>query len=178
LSPDLFNPTVYSRALGMVRKYVLQNSGEMYDVDDVMHDGLIIYFQKVSQDDFQLTVKPEYYILKVCKNLWLKELSKKKRVILVERHRDNIEDNQDYLKKIRERKEVLIALIDRNVKNLSAKCRKLFEYKMEGLSCDEISELMNFNNRQISKDKTYRCKKRLLFLIQQDPEYRRMIEDE
>lgn len=167
---DLLNPTVYKRAYGLVRSYILQKSGNIDDIKDVYHEGLYIYFKKSQDDQFTLTCSPESYIFGICKNLWLKELGKRKGQILT----DNIEDIEDVWDsgvEAKEKKEKLISIIQRNIKKLSQKCQELYRYKAEGLSCEQIASKMNLENEQISRNKTYKCKKRLLILINQDEEY-------
>lgn len=171
MNQDYYSPTVYTKALKLVRRYVLNNCGNLQDVEDVLQDGFIIFFTNIKKQSFQLTVEPEYYIFGVCKNLWLKEIKRRSKIVEDCGHIDfHPDDNIDSIELV-VRKERLLNIIDRNIKKLSEKCQEIFKFRKEGLSCDDISKRMNWKNRQISKDKIYRCKKRLLQITSEDREY-------
>lgn len=178
MTEDLFNPRVYSAALRIVRYYVLENSGTNEDVEDVLQDGLMIYFEKCNDKNFALTCKPEHFIASICRNVWLKELRRKKVYVTV----DSIEEESTMVDEqqpsLKERRESLIAIVEKNIKKLSNSYQKLLEYKHKGLSCDQIADKMNLKNRQSVKDKTYRCKERLLKLIMKDADYNRLMNDD
>ena len=58
------------------------------------------------------------------------------------------------------------------------KCQEVLKLKEDGLSCEMIAKKMNFKRAQISKDKVFRWRKRLLHLINHDEEYIQVIEEE
>lgn len=89
---------------------------------------------------------------------------------------DIIEMTNDNNLKDLERKELLMKIIDRNVQKLSPKCKEVLSYVRNGLSHKEISMRIGYKNHMIVKDKIYRCKKILLELIQNDPEYNEIFE--
>lgn len=149
----------------------------MQDAEDVLQEGLIVFFQSISDNDLVLSVKPEYYILKVCKNYWLKELARRKIAPPTQPIDGNDVIDDDWMILIKERKEQLITIIERNIKKLSTKSQKLFDYKKDGLTCEQIAKLLKLKNGQIVKDKTYRCKQRLLLLISEDKDYKNLYED-
>lgn len=174
---ELFNPSVYTKAMDLVRAYILGNSGVMEDAQDIFHEGLMIFMRKARKDQFKLTCPPELYILGICKNLWKKRKANEVEQITpnaLENLVDNCNDSLDAT----HRKELLIKLMEKHIKNLSEKCQEIFKYKIEGLTCEEIAEKMKMNSDQISRNKTYTCKKRLWELIQQDPEYRKNFDDD
>ncbi len=91
---------------------------------------------------------------------------------------ENIEDNQSANISSIRRKEFLIDIIQKNIKNLSQKCQEVFKHKQEGLTCDQIAERMKMDNEQILRNKMYTCKKRLLTLVYQDAEYKWFLSNE
>ena len=70
-----------------IKKYVLQNSGSVDDVDDVLQEAVIIVWQNSAKPEFQLSSALNTYIYAIVKNLWLKTLKKRQRVV-------NIQDNE------------------------------------------------------------------------------------
>lgn len=177
MSEEFFNPRIYTRAMDLVRNYVLGRSGNLEDAQDIFHDGLAIYVRKVSMNQVELTCAPELYILGICKNQWRKRKSGHQTQISSE-SMDEIEDNFGESLKAKHKRELLIKLIEKHVKNLSEKCQELFKLRAEGLTCEEIAQRMGVDSAQIARNKMYTCKRRLWDLIEQDPEYRQIIDDD
>jgi RNA polymerase sigma factor (sigma-70 family) len=178
MNQEYFNPCVYKKVFPLVKHYVLKNSGTYSDFEDILQDGLIIFFQNLQSKNFVLTTYPEYYIYKICTKLWLKELEKRKKArnpIYFNLLSSNTSDftEQDYL-----RREKLISIIENNLKLLSEKCQMVFQLKKDGFTTEQIAEKMGFKNQQISKDKTFRCKKRLIDLISKDQNYVLLMKNE
>ncbi|MCD4711420.1 MAG: sigma-70 family RNA polymerase sigma factor [Bacteroidales bacterium] len=174
---ELIDKDTISKLLRLVRLYVLKNSGSIQDVEDVMQDGLLTFFQKYAKKELVISEKPEYYIFSICKYIWLKELEKRKRIQLSGNYLvEEIEDS-DCMIKEKERKEKIIEILEINIKLLSTKCQKVFDLRRDGLTCKEIAEVLQLKNDQMVKDKHYRCKQRLLELVKQDKAYRDFIND-
>jgi DNA-directed RNA polymerase specialized sigma24 family protein len=178
LNSDIFNQEIYSRTFSIVSNYVLRNSGTMADVEDTLQEGLYIFFKNVKSSNFTLTTSPELYIFKVCSKLWLKELSRRKQIAnrdvqfeLKQGFTNNSIDNKA-------RRDGLLTIVDNNIKMLSLRCQEIFRYKKQGLTGEEISKKMGFKNITNAKDKSFRCKKRLMQLINQDPEYQKLMNGE
>ncbi len=177
MSPEIFDPAIYPRALRLVRSYVLQNCGSIHDVEDILQDGLLIFFQSISKEGFTLSTKPEYYILSVCKKLWLKELARRKTAPPTQAiNGEEVIDDTSIIQ-VEERNEHLISIIQKNIKKLSSKCQKVFDYRKEGLTCEQIAAALKLRNGNIAKNKYYHCKKRLLDLISEDEDYKNLFKD-
>lgn len=177
LEEELFNPRVYTRAMDLVRTFVIGKDGSLEDAQDIFHEGLLVFMKKASQNQLKLTCAPEVYILGICKNLWRRRKPDHLNQIRPE-SMDNLSDSYEDSLKAKHKKEQFIKLIEKHVKNLTEKCRELFEYRAEGLSCEEVARKMNMDSAQISRNKMYTCKRRLWELIEQDPEYWQIIDDE
>jgi len=65
---------LYDKHYSMIRSLVLQNSGSEDDVQDVLQDGIIIFYEKALDSKFKLTSEVNSYIYSVCRNQWLKTL--------------------------------------------------------------------------------------------------------
>jgi RNA polymerase sigma factor (sigma-70 family) len=174
---QLFDSSIYKKAYGLVRSYVTKRSGSFKDFEDIFQEGVYIFLRKIQSKNLKLTCEPEIYILGVCKKLWLRELGNRQ-IHLSTDILENIEDNRSDGVTAKERMEFLITLLERNIKKLSQKCQDIFNYRKEGLSCEEIAERMNLDSGQISRNKLYTCKRRLLSLVYRDVEYEAFLKDE
>lgn len=65
---------LYKKYFGVINHYVVNNSGNSNDSEDLFQDTMIILLEKLRQDEFQLTASLKTYIMAIAKNLWLKRL--------------------------------------------------------------------------------------------------------
>lgn len=146
-----------------IKKYVLQNNGGIEDVDDLLQEAVIIVWQNSAKPEFQLSSALRTYLYAIVKNLWLKMLKKKQRVV-------NIHQNEyDHINPVLQGpsqfdRKVLLNCMD----ELGATCKQLLSYYyFDGYSMSQIGELMGFNNADTVKAKKYQCLKRLQEIIKQ-----------
>src|SRR6185369_6069334 len=57
-----------------VARLISKNGGTLQHAEDVYHDALIIYYEKLMQPDFELLISEEAYIVGIVKNLWAKRI--------------------------------------------------------------------------------------------------------
>jgi len=175
---EIITPQIIRNLFRMVKHYVLQYGGSMEDVEDTLQEGLYKFLNVFDKNGYTKNGKPENYIYSICKNIWLKELEKRHNlkqstIISVE-----VLEDDNWALKEKKRKEVLHDIIEKNHKLLSISCQKVLNFRKDGLTCNEIAELLGLKNGQIAKDKHYRCKERLRELIRQDKAYKDFINDE
>lgn len=146
-----------------IKKYVLQNNGSIEDVDDVLQEAVIIVWQNSAKPEFQLSSALNTYIYAIVKNLWLKSLKKKQRVV-------NIRDDEyDHLNPVNQGasqfdKKVLLKCMD----EVGETCKQLLSYYyFDGYNMTQIGDLLGFNNADTVKAKKYQCLKRLQEIIKQ-----------
>ncbi|MCH2045385.1 MAG: sigma-70 family RNA polymerase sigma factor [Saprospiraceae bacterium] len=71
---------IYQKAYRVCTSFVLKNSGNENEAGDTFRDAVVILLQKVRKNlDFQLTSKIETLLYGITRNLWMKELQKRKR---------------------------------------------------------------------------------------------------
>lgn len=144
---------LYEKYYGMMTKLVMRNSGTEDEAKDVYQDALIVFWQKVKNDQLVLTSKISTYIYSICQNLWRKELDRKKRLSNEESDGSQI---MDFDKKER------IEIINKSVQQLGDTCRKVLSYYyFDNMSMTEIAEKLGFANADTAKTKKYKCKKEL-----------------
>ncbi len=65
---------LYREHFEMVNRFVLNNSGQTDDAEDIFQDTMMVLVEKLRRDDFRLTASIKTYIMAIAKNLWLKRL--------------------------------------------------------------------------------------------------------
>ncbi|MFC2114999.1 RNA polymerase sigma factor [Bacteroidota bacterium] len=163
---------VYKSSYPDIRKLILSNAGNDHDAQDIFQEGMLIVYQKITDQGLQLTCRFETYLYSVCRFLWLNELEKRKPSNSDNAPMDDLVDDKTANNLIREKAEQRI--YEQHFGELSKECQKVLNMYFRKASMEEICVVMGYKNVQIAKDKKYRCKKSLINKIYNNPEYKRM----
>jgi RNA polymerase sigma factor (sigma-70 family) len=144
---------LYKEHYRMMLRLVTKNSGTEEEAQDIYQDALIVFWQKVQKPDFQLTSKISTFLYGICQNLWRKELERKSRLSREEKDGQVINEMD---------KEERVKIINICLSKLGETCRKVLSYYyFDGMSMQEIAEILGFANADTAKTKKYKCKKEL-----------------
>ena len=173
-----FISELYKIHLPVITRYVSYNNGKEEDAKDLIQQALLIVFQKVRTNEFELRCSFKTYLYSICKNLWLKELRKKK----IEQKSPLNPDDVEEIEQIVDIEEeynysVQYFLYRWHYHNLSDICRNLLKMALSKLSYNEIAQKLGFANGEVARKKKYRCKELLIKRIKNDPRYKEF-EDE
>lgn len=144
---------VYKKCYQMMTKMILSNSGTEDEAKDVYQDSLVVFWQKATSGNLVLTSKISTYIYSICKNLWCKELDRKKRLAHEQKDTAVFMDDESA-----ERAKIIHQCIDQ----LGDTCKKvLMYYYFDRLSMQEIADKLGFANTNTAKTRKYKCKQKL-----------------
>ena len=155
---------LYEKNLRMVMKFIIENSGTESDAKGLLQDALVVLWEKVRQKDFMLNAKLSTFIYGIVKNLWLKELARRKRFVDLDtlQTEPQVSDGQD----VQLEKEELTSIVKNCMTQLSELCQKvLIAFYFEELSMQEIGKKLGLANEDVAKSKNYQCKKELERLV-------------
>lgn len=149
---------LYRKYYKMMTSAIIRNNGSEEEAKDIYQDALIVFWQKVINNQLVLTSKISTYLYSVCLNLWRKELDRKSRLTNEEQGQNVVylEDDSKERSKI----------IHECIAQLGDTCRKvLMFYYFDDMSMQDIAKKLNFASIDTAKTKKYKCKKRLDNLI-------------
>ncbi len=72
---------LYRDYFSLVNRFVINNSGQTEDAEDLFQDTMVVLIEKLRQDNFELTASLKTYIMAIAKNLWLKKLRSPKKIV-------------------------------------------------------------------------------------------------
>ena len=148
---------LYKKYFKMMSNIIMKNNGTEDEAKDIFQDALIVFWQKVTSNNFVLTSRVSTFLYSVCNNLWLKELSRKSRFTSEE---SETPDVVDYDRQER------IDAINQCISKLGETCRSLLSfYYFDELSMIDIAKKMGFANADSVKSKKYKCKQELDKLV-------------
>lgn len=155
---------MYQRYFSLIEQYVLRNSGNTSDAKDVFQDGLIVFYQYLSKQDFSLESSIKTLIYAICKNLWLEKMRKGKKIILDEESMKNFQVDktaQDVLIDSQEKLKIQSLL-----HQLGDPCKSLLTmYYFNRFSMAEIAERLDYASADVAKNKKSLCMKKLKALF-------------
>lgn len=162
----------YKKQFPAIRNYILRNSGNISDAQDVFQDALVLTFQKLKSDSFRLECSLATYVFAVSRNIWMNTLRKRNKLI----YHDQVPEiskslDEDIVESI-SRKEKSF-LYQKFFLKLGKDCQRLLGYFFEGKSMAEISEIMGYSVGYTRKKK-FECKKTLLNSLEDDETFKEL----
>lgn len=151
---------LYDKYYKMGINIVMKNNGNIHDARDVYQEAVLIMWQKIIVDDFILSAKLGTFFYGICNNLWLKELSRRRRYS-EEDVSEIIESSPPTIES-----EEIKNIIHDSLKNLSESDRKILSYfYIENKTMEEIGNILGYSNPNSAKVKKFRAKEALSEII-------------
>jgi len=148
---------LYQKYYRMMVRMIINNSGTEEEAQDIFQDSLIIFWEKVINNELQLTSKISTYLYSICQNLWRKELDRKKRLSREEKDGE-IPPEHD--------QNEIIKIMHACINELGETCKQVLTlYYFDKLSMKEIADKLSFSNADTAKTKKYKCKQELDKLV-------------
>ncbi len=166
---------VYSTYYKVIEYHVVKNGGRKEYVKDLFQDSLSVAYNKVREENFELTCTFGTYLFSISKKLWLYELRKQrsKPEILSDTMDQYGEEpvNLDELETVltKQRK-----LFRKHYDNLDDLCKNLILLFLKKVPFKEIADQMGFRDEMTAVRRKLKCKDLLMRKILNDPEYKNL----
>lgn len=150
---------IYRQYYQMVVNLVVNNGGSLQEAKDIYQETLIVFFEKVKRDDFELNCKIKTFLYSVSRRLWLKQLQRKSRFT------SSLADTEEYIEVPKEEvgeREVQYTAMQQALESLGEPCRSILkDFYIHNKSMEEITEKFGYTNADNAKNQKYKCLKRL-----------------
>lgn len=156
---------LYKEYYKMAEFFVLKNSGNKADAQDVFQDALVVFYEKTLDESFQLNCQIKTFIYSIVRNLWLKKLRDNKIKTSVNDFEKfvNITDEIDEEENESQLKNVELAL-----QQLGEKCREIIiQFYYYKTKMEVIAQQLEYTNAQTAKAQKYKCMQQLKKLLNQ-----------
>jgi len=153
---------LYKKYYNIVLKYVVNNSGSSEAAADIYQETLIVLYENVQKEHFELNCQLQTFIFSIAKRLWLKQLRDFGKI-----KRFNNDDENDIVDVSEEislhiQKESDINKMNACMEQMGEPCKTLLkDFYVYRLSMDEISEKFGYTNSDNAKTQKYKCLQRL-----------------
>lgn len=157
-----------------VKSYILTNSGSGDDALDIFQDALVILCKQIKLEKYDKKYEVSGYLYSVSRNLWINKAKRENRMISMPDNYD-FSANDDFSELIitREKEKTLKEI----TKKLGEKCYELLRnaiYNQD--SSAELIKKMGFSTINALKTQKYKCKQKLIKILNDNPNYREVIE--
>jgi RNA polymerase sigma factor (sigma-70 family) len=157
---------LYQSALPQIMKYICLNNGDEDEAKDIFQDAVVSLFTTVRLGKFEQGKDVNGFLYFVARNLWINRVKRRNRQMDISTMlMEPLEDSHLAVIITKEKE----ALIDRVMSKVGDKCKQLLKYVIyDNLSMREVAEKMNFAGETVAKSTHYRCKQRLMELVEKD----------
>ncbi len=161
--------TIYTQSFPMVERYIVSHGGSRSDAEDVFQQSLLTLYVKLKEGNLEIQ-SFESYLFTVCRNLWRRENAKKRVTKLDDRPLVSEAIDQAAFYVEQEQYDLFVE----KLKSLSQSCREILQRVFEGMSYKAIVAQFGYASQTVARQRVFKCKARLVQLIQKDTRYRRL----
>ena len=163
---------IYDSIFPRVKYFIFKNNGSEEDAEEIFHNGLYQLIVRAKIKGIQINTTFEGYVFTVCKNLWYKELNKRKKEV----RNDGIFELKDKENEIIEAvlQQERWDLFEEMMTKLSENCIKLLKDYFNKVPYDIIVDKFSYASENVAFQRVFKCKKRLMGLIKNDPRYKNL----
>ncbi len=165
---------IYKENYPVIRRFILGNSGNRRDAEDIFQEAFVIIYRRLSNEGFYLDCSFNTYIFSICKILWYKELRNRNWVYsgnLEEEIATNTDDVPLFMKDDFEKSK----LIQKHLTHMNSECRQLLMLFYSNVPLKEITYILGFGSEKYTRKRKFTCKKKLIELIKNDPMYKEIM---
>ena len=164
---------IYLNYFPVIQKMIINNNGSKLDAEDIFQDVVVTIFEKLQNTDIELRCSFKTYLYSISRNLWLQKLETQRCKIMsfhdVEEFISVKDDLELKLKRIEREK-----LYHKHYLGLSENCQKILRLVFNSLPAREIARIMGYKSDLYARKRKSQCRKNLINLINNDPDYKRL----
>lgn len=152
--------TIYKENFNLIQALILNNNGSTEDAKDIFQEAMIVLYQKVQSDSFELNCQIKTFVYSVCRRLWLKRLMQQNRYTLYDNNENMVlidDEMEDH-----EKRNAEFTLMEKAMNSLGEPCKSLLEaFYMQKKGMQEIASNFGYTNADNAKTQKYKCLMRL-----------------
>ena len=149
--------------------YIKKNNGSYEDSEEIFQDALFQLIARAKIKGVQINGSFDGYIYTVCKNLWLKELNKRKKKVRNDLVFERVDKEEEHVNSIlnQERWD----LFEEKITMLRKNCKEILKAYFKKMPYKEMVIKFSYANENTAFQRVYKCKKKLMSLIKEDVRY-------
>jgi len=162
---------LYDQFFPSVKYYILRNSGNQQDAEDIFQETSIVLLQKIRSEELELTASLKTYFYSISRNLWLKKLRDSKKTSAIDGMEDKVfEEDSISQQEMAEQEANLAGWTNNLMLKLTGHCIVLITkiFFVEKYLPPNYQEL-GYKNAHTYQNQKYKCLQQLKKVAQNNP---------
>ncbi|HBS85066.1 MAG: hypothetical protein A2W91_07505 [Bacteroidetes bacterium GWF2_38_335] len=160
---------IYKKFFPGIRKYVMSNSGSADDAMDVFQESIIVFYNKVRNEEMDLSKNMRMAFFNICKAIWSNEIKHRKEKPLNENIPENLPETPPEIE------EKIHVLLTRHFKKIDPDHRRILNLYIEGKSYQEMEKITGLSLSNLRKKK-HEAIRKLLISLKNDREFNELFD--
>lgn len=154
---------IYKSYFPSISHMIINNNGSEDEAKDIFQEAVMVLYDKITQQKFELNSKLGTFLYAVCRRLWLKQLTRKGNMAKT----SDISDFEDILKVeedigAHDEMEIRFEKMNAALAQLGEPCRTLLkDFYIMDMSMQDIRDKFGYTNTDNAKTQKYKCLQRL-----------------
>lgn len=161
---------IYKTLFPKIRSYILKRDGNEEDAKDIMQKALIQLSARAQDSEFVISSSFDGYFMTICKNLWIREVKKRKTRVTNDNVVHLISEDTEIAHSAYEQEKWEVFQEKLNL--ISENCRELLKLFFNKISYKEIALLKGYATENTVKQRMFKCKTKLKEAIHSDARYK------
>jgi RNA polymerase sigma factor (sigma-70 family) len=158
---------LYEKNFQKISKFVLNNSGNIADAEDLFQDTMIVLIEKIRQEQFQLTASIDTYMYAISKNLWFKKLRDRKNQLSLKNMQTIAPQNS--IINIIENEKTYLERLKGYLHKITDHCYGLIkDFFLKENDIEHIQEKYGYTTRHSAVNQKHKCIKQIRKLKEQE----------
>jgi len=164
---------LYKLYFGSINHFIITNNGSEDDAKDIFQEAIIVFYQNIKDQNFELNCKIKTYLYSVSRLMWLKKIKKASAIVGKITDFEGFIAIEDADADLMEEREMQFGKMASALSQLGEPCKTLVEdFYIKQLSMSQISEKFGYTNADNAKTQKYKCLMRLKKLFfKQEKDY-------
>jgi len=161
---------VYRKCRDYCIKFLVNNGADTEKAADLFQDAIIVFYEKVKNQDFELRSSVQTYLNSICRNQWLTHLRDNKEVFVKDpetfEYVNNLTDWFDEYEDERQNRIEKIKIALQQMESNGGNCKELLMlFFYEKKKMEEIAAHFGYTNADNAKAQKYKCQERLKKMV-------------
>lgn len=163
LGDNLVIGKLYKLFYPTIARMIINNSGSEDEAKDIFQESVMVLYNRVTENEFELNSKLSTFLYAVSRRLWLKQLTRKGNLAST----SDISDFEDILQieddiEKHEEKESKFERMNLALHELGEPCKTLIkDFYIKNMSMKDIQEKFGYTSTDNAKTQKYKCLQRL-----------------
>ena len=162
---------LYETTQYKLTSWILKNNGDEEEAQDIFQDSVLSFYEYVLNSKFEVGKSVDAFIFSIGRNKWINRAKQKNKLVVGVEEKDFSVDktpeiSDEFSSLFTEDKS---AKMDVLLTQIGEVCKELLTYSIfYNMDMTSIAEKMSFSNANTAKTKNYKCKKRLMKIINEN----------